>query len=451
MCAAVTSFKQFKHARRFSGGMERASVAMGLAKLWGSLQTRGPERFSNTEAFSPSEAFSEFDESAQFRGSDLQAARILERRLGRPYRRMVPVFLCGLYLVCTLAFYALGMVSGPLVLMVAALIACGIALGTAYMRFGHPGEAPEPGRMRDRQLRLPIVVASAATLLLVFYFEPVTQIALAPFLFVAMSYGLLTLSRRTALLLCGGILAGYALVMGLHYAERADGVLLRLEALHFVALALALPAYVLLMGRVRLLHRLLQKTSSEMKSIAESARLDALGCLNRRSILAALEEQKQLADESGIPLCLAVVDLDHFKRINDEMGHLCGDEVLRTFSQLAQQIVRGDDFFGRYGGEEFLLIFPATPLLPALNTCERIRSQVEAHDWKEPLRGRVTVSVGVTQYVLGESVLEFFSRADTAMYLAKQGGRNQVVVQEPVGAFAPTEGGELKVPAHGYF
>lgn len=305
--------------------------------------------------------------------------------------------------------------------------------------------------MRDRQLRLPIVVASAATLLLVFYLEPVTQIALAPFLFVAMAYGLLTLSRRTALLLCGGILAGYALVMGLHYAERADGVLLRLEALHFVALALALPAYVLLMGRVRLLHRLLQKTSSEMKSIAESARLDALGCLNRRSILAALEEQKQLADESGIPLCLAVVDLDHFKRINDEMGHLCGDEVLRTFSQLAQQIVRGDDFFGRYGGEEFLLIFPATPLLPALNTCERIRSQVESHDWKEPLRGRVTVSVGVTQYVLGESVLEFFSRADTAMYLAKQGGRNQVVVQEPVGAFAPTEGGELKVPAHGYF
>ncbi|MGY8558472.1 diguanylate cyclase [Paracidovorax citrulli] len=428
---------------------------MGLGKFWGSLQTQGGGRFSNTEAFSPSEAFSEFGESAQFRGSDLQAARILERRLGRPYRRMVPVFLCGLYLVCTLAFYALGMVSGPLVLMVAALIACGIALGTAYMRFGQPGEALEPARMRDRQLRLPIVVASASTLLLVFYLEPVTQIALAPFLFVAMSYGLLTLSLRTALLLCGGILAGYALVMGLHYAEREDGVLLRLEALHFVALALALPAYVLLMGRVRLLHRLLhrllQKTSSEMKSIAESARLDALGCLNRRSILAALEEQKQLADESGIPLCLAVVDLDHFKRINDEMGHLCGDEVLRTFSQLAQQIVRGDDFFGRYGGEEFLLIFPATPLLPALNTCERIRSQVESHDWKEPLRGRVTVSVGVTQYVLGESVLEFFSRADTAMYLAKQGGRNQVVVQEPVGAFAPTEAGEPQVPAHGYF
>ncbi|WP_187171322.1 GGDEF domain-containing protein, partial [Enterococcus faecium] len=165
------------------------------------------------------------------------------------------------------------------------------------------------------------------------YIEPITQIALAPFMFLSMAYGLLTLSRRTALLLCGGILGGYALVVSAHYLERDDTALLRLEVLHFMALALALPAYVLLMGRVRVLHRLLQKTSHEMRSIAESARLDVLGCLNRRSILAALEEQKQLADESGIPLCLAVVDLDHFKRVNDELGHLGGDEVLRTFTQ----------------------------------------------------------------------------------------------------------------------
>ncbi|RYF58183.1 MAG: GGDEF domain-containing protein, partial [Comamonadaceae bacterium] len=175
------------------------------------------------------------------------------------------------------------------------------------------------------------------------------------------------------------------------------------------------------------------------------------GCLNRRSILAALEEQKQLADESGISLCLAVIDLDHFKRINDEMGHLGGDEVLRTFAQITQQTVRTDDFFGRYGGEEFLLVFPATPLLPALNSCERIRSHIESYPWDGTLRGRITVSIGVTQYVLGESVLEFFSRADTAMYLAKQGGRNQVVVQEPAVAGAPADDGALAPPAHGYF
>ena len=76
-----------------------------------------------------------------------------------------------------------------------------------------------------------------------------------------------------------------------------------------------------------------------------------LGCFSRRYILAALEKQTQLADESEIPLCLAVLDIDHFKRINDELGHLGGDEVLRTFARTAQQGVRGGDVFGRYGGK----------------------------------------------------------------------------------------------------
>ena len=108
-----------------------------------------------------------------------------------------------------------------------------------------------------------------------------------------------------------------------------------------------------------------------------------------------------------------------------------GDQVLRDFGRLAQQSVRSGEVFGRYGGEEFLMIFPATSLLPALNICERIRAQIEVHNWDSRLRTGVTVSIGVTQYVIGESVMEFFSRADTAMYLAKEGGRNQVVVEEP--------------------
>lgn len=419
---------------------------MGLAKLWSAVRSRDSERFSSTDSFSPSEVLSEFDASAQLRKPDVQAARQLERRLGRPYKRLVPVLLCALYLLCIVIFFALEMIDASTVLVVLGLIVGFMAAFAVFTRRGLHTE------LRDRQLRLPTVVAATVTLLIVFYLEPVTQIALAPFLFVAMAYGLLTLSRRAALVVCTGTLVAYGLVVALHHLERDNAALLRLEVLHFVALALSLPAYVLLMGRVRLLHRLLHKTSHQMQSIAEIARHDALaGCLNRRSILAALEEQKQLADESGIPLCLAVIDLDHFKRVNDEMGHLGGDEVLRTFAQLTQQAVRADDFFGRYGGEEFVLVFPATPLLPALNSCERIRARVESHAWEGPLRGRVTVSIGVTQYVLGESVMEFFSRADTAMYLAKRGGRNQVVVQEPSTAGAPTEEGELAPPAHGYF
>ena len=88
-----------------------------------------------------------------------------------------------------------------------------------------------------------------------------------------------------------------------------------------------------------------------------------------------------------------------------------------------------------------MLIFPATSLLPSLNTCERIRAQVESHAWTGLLKGRVTVSIGVTQYVLGESVLEFFSRADTAMYMAKEGGRNQVVIDQAIAMRDTADGG----------
>ncbi|HXA47761.1 MAG TPA: GGDEF domain-containing protein, partial [Burkholderiaceae bacterium] len=80
---------------------------------------------------------------------------------------------------------------------------------------------------------------------------------------------------------------------------------------------------------------------------------------------------------------------------------------------------------------EFLLILPQTSLLAALNIAERIRERVETNRWSDELKGPVTVSIGLTQYNAGESVLDLFSRSDTAMYLAKRGGRNQVVVEEP--------------------
>jgi diguanylate cyclase (GGDEF)-like protein len=233
------------------------------------------------------------------------------------------------------------------------------------------------------------------------------------------------------LLLSIGTLAGYALVISLHYRHMHDGDLLWPESLHWLVLALALPGFVILTGRVQRLHGALQKAGMKIKNIEESARRDALtDCYNRRYMVFALEEQKRLADENGTPLCLAVIDLDHFKRINDEVGHLAGDDVLRTFARVAQDNIRQGDIFGRYGGEEFLLLLPETELQDALNTAERIREQIENYHWSGKLQGLVTVSIGITQYIAGESVLDLFARTDTAMYRAKRGGRNQVVVEQ---------------------
>ncbi|MCB1977788.1 MAG: GGDEF domain-containing protein [Burkholderiaceae bacterium] len=366
------------------------------------------------------------DHSGQFSRRHSDALR-LRRQRTNAQKWLIALVLIGGYGAVAFLVHWLGYVQWRTLVAYLGMVAAGVAGFVLLFRTGWHQ------KFREKRLKLPIVVCCLGAMLVLVYLDPAMQILLAPFTFVTLAYGMYRISRNTAFVLAAAQLLGYAGVLALHYLEQQNLALLKLEAMHFAALAVALPGFVYLTGKVPLLHMVLNQASRKIRTIEADARRDAqLGCYNRRYIVAALEEQKQLADELGLPLCIAILDLDHFKRINDEMGHLGGDEVLRTFSRVAQQSVRDEDIFGRYGGEEFLLIFPGTSLLPALNTCERVRAQVEDHVWSEGMRCRVTVSIGVTQYVHGESVLEFFSRADTATYLAKEGGRNQVVVEEPV-------------------
>ena len=208
-------------------------------------------------------------------------------------------------------------------------------------------------RAREKRPKLPIVVCALACMLLMVYLDPATQILLAPFSFVAIAYGMYRIPRKTAYLVAWALLSGYAVVIALHYTAQQNEALLRLEVLHFVALAVSLPGFIHLVGKVQMLQRILHRASRKIKNIQEDAQRDTLlGCFNRRYIVAALEEQKQLADETGIPLCLAVIDLDHFKRINDELGHLGGDECCAACPRGPGERA-GRRHFGRYGGEEF--------------------------------------------------------------------------------------------------
>ena len=225
--------------------------------------------------------------------------------------------LIGLYAVALAGFYALGVVDAQVLWVLAGLTAAGFAVFGAVFRSGLQR------KLRLRHLKLGIVTTAIGGMLVVFYLEPVTQILLAPFMFVAVAYGIFTVPRRTLLVLTAAVLCAYAAVIAADYAEQGNDALLRLELMHLLALAISVPAFIVPMGRVQRLYRSLYQASRKIKNIQEDAQRDTLlGCFNRRYILAALEEQKQLADESGIPLCLAVLDIDHFKRINDELGHL---------------------------------------------------------------------------------------------------------------------------------
>ena len=126
-----------------------------------------------------------------------------------------------------------------------------------------------------------------------------------------------------------------------------------------------------------------------------------------------------------------MIDLDHFKRVNDTYGHLVGDDVLRDVAQLLSDTIRGSDIVARYGGEEFLVLLPETDDDGAESFAERIRAAVEAHVVQQDAGGaalRLTASVGVAVFPAAriESVEDLFARADAALYRAKADGRNRV-------------------------
>ena len=159
---------------------------------------------------------------------------------------------------------------------------------------------------------------------------------------------------------------------------------------------------------------------------------DALtGIWNRRAIFEALERELDRAERQEIPLAVALIDLDHFKQVNDTHGHLVGDEVLRETAQRIRGAVRSYDAVGRYGGEEFLVVAPECDAQRARDLAERIRQLLL--ESPIPTSGpdiSVTLSLGVVHLEKGRqaSINRVLSAADEALYKAKSGGRNQTVM-----------------------
>lgn len=135
-------------------------------------------------------------------------------------------------------------------------------------------------------------------------------------------------------------------------------------------------------------------------------------------------------------LCLLVIDIDFFKRFNDKYGHIVGDKVLKIVARNAKEIVRGRDFLARFGGEEFAVILPQTPLSEAKAVAENIREYFDRTKLKvvssSKSLGKVTVSVGAAIYRYGEPIKEFIDRSDQALYFAKNTGRNRVATESDV-------------------
>jgi diguanylate cyclase (GGDEF)-like protein len=164
------------------------------------------------------------------------------------------------------------------------------------------------------------------------------------------------------------------------------------------------------------------------KRIEELAELDDLtGSFNRRCIMRFLDDEVVRAHRTTVPFSIALIDLDWFKRINDTFGHPIGDEVLRTFAITVFANIRGVDRFGRYGGEEFLLVLPDTPDDVAMRLLDRLRQIIASLDWSAFSPGmRVTISAGIATLRPDETPDALLARADCALYQAKAQGRNRI-------------------------
>lgn len=170
------------------------------------------------------------------------------------------------------------------------------------------------------------------------------------------------------------------------------------------------------------------KLKEAYKRIEELAELDELtGSFNRRSIMRMLGEEIDRARRNGAPCSIALIDLDWFKRINDAFGHPTGDEVLRTFAITVFANVRPVDRFGRYGGEEFLLVLPDASQDGACRMLDRLRAIIADLDWSAFAPSmRVTISAGVATLRPDEGPDTFLARADSALYAAKARGRDRI-------------------------
>jgi diguanylate cyclase (GGDEF)-like protein len=193
-------------------------------------------------------------------------------------------------------------------------------------------------------------------------------------------------------------------------------------------LGLALVAFIILLNAVSHLKLRAVAAEQDVHAMEQLATTDPLtGLANRRAMALEIEAALALAQRSGQPMALAMIDIDHFKHINDRHGHAAGDAALVRCSQLLQAHLRTADRLGRWGGEEFVLVTPLTRVSACMELAERLRATVAAGAFEHG--ATVTLSIGLAGYQPGDDLSSLLARADQALYRAKTLGRNRVELQ----------------------
>lgn len=293
-------------------------------------------------------------------------------------------------------------------------------------------------RFRDPSMTMLQIIWPIIPSLYVMYFVTLPQ-GRTIFLLLAAAgvmFGALALNRRQMLIIAATYFLSYVALVLLISLTVPERVYWPMEAMTLFAYASLLSIVAYLGSYISGLREKLSNSNRQLKKanveLVELATRDPLTSLpNRRTVMEQFEKEAARTERQSPvnrALGISILDIDHFKRINDTYGHQAGDEILRKVSHTLESTVRKGDYIGRIGGEEFLLLFPETSPDHAIPAANRIRKAVEALTFDElPDNVRVTVSQGVAIHQPGETVALTFKRADEALYQAKHSGRNRVV------------------------
>ncbi|HEY2347333.1 MAG TPA: GGDEF domain-containing protein [Xanthomonadaceae bacterium] len=321
----------------------------------------------------------------------------------------------------------------------AAFLAAALAINIAFfiaIRSRATARFADPSLMMAQ-----IAVACLLALVMGYFVASGAMVIVLMLFFTSFFFGVFSFGMRQYLTLTAAVAASYAVMLLCKYGvAQRSGTAFRLELLHFMILIIVLLWLSLLGSYIAGLRRALEQKkhalATALARLKELASRDELtGLHNRRHLMESLEAQLERARRHGEPFSLCILDIDLFKRINDTHGHGVGDEALREFadrirSQLRRMDVVGrsqvDSTFGRYGGEEFLLVLPYAPGSGARACVERLRAAMHAQPFPTsagPLA--VTFSAGIAQYRADESITQVIQRADEALYRAKANGRDR--------------------------
>jgi diguanylate cyclase (GGDEF)-like protein len=287
-------------------------------------------------------------------------------------------------------------------------------------------------RLRDPLLCFPQALFGAGSVVLGYGLIPFGQGAALQGLFVILVYDLHRLSSRQIATIAAATVAMLVLLVLAKFQLDPGTIDLQQEALNLSMAVLVVPLLSIVSDKARRVQQRQYAQKAELDRVLAEletlSRRDAMtGTVNRRHMLELLQEELKRQRRNQLPFGVAMIDSDYFKRVNDTHGHAVGDTVLRQVAAIGGATLRTTDVLARWGGEEFLVLLPASSMQQAGVILEQLRCKVEQYDWPQHAAGlQVTFSCGVAGHVPAAALECTIELADAALYRAKTKGRNRV-------------------------